>query len=386
MRGRLAQAACGLALVVALATAATPAGATATGRVHVEGTTIVNADGTAMLWHSMNVAGLAGGDGSNAPDACGKTWVASPTSDAADVAAQGFNTIRLAISWANIEPAAPTLSPKGKLVHAWNDTYLAAIDQQVAAYTAQGVDVVIDLQQSQWSPAFKNYMAGGKFVCEGAGLPAWLYPGTPDGTQPDQAKCQFFLNLGDPSLPGTPQGLMGEVWRMLAKRYAANTRVIAADVINEPGWPASGCAPRQPTGADLGAFFVRMAKQIRRGNPALIVAYEDGTYANYVNRGFTLHKQPKIANAVYSWHYYPPDASGRHLLDEHLARTTGWNVPLWIGELNAYEEGRNRSDLRTDPSWDADTRATLAWLRANDVSWGFWAYRPTPSPSAPPRR
>jgi hypothetical protein len=376
---KLVRAACGLAAAcAALAAGVQTAGAVATGRVHVEGTTIVNADGSPMLWHGVQDGGMVSGDGTNVPDACGKVWVAPPLTDATDVAADGFNVIRLGVSWANAEPNAPTVNAKGNLVHAWNTTYLAAIDQQVQAYTAAGVDVILELQQSQWSPGFKNFVVNGRSICEGAGLPGWLYPGTPEGVPPGQAKCRFFTNTPDPGVPGNPQNLMGAFWKMLAHRYISNGFVIGADILNEPGWPTSGCLPRTPAGADLGAFFQREAKQIRAGNAALVVIYEEGTYSNYVTRGFLLHKQPKITNAVYSWHYYPPDASGQQGLQDHVDRANAWNMPFWVGELNAFEQGRNRADLRTDPNWQPDTLALMSYLKAQNVGWSFWAYRPDP--------
>src|SRR5690242_5589413 len=150
MRSRniLAGAACALAMLGA--TAAT-AGAAGSGREHVVGTTIVRGDGTPVVWRGVQQNNMVAGDGSNAPDACGHTWNLPPLSDAADIAAEGFNSVRLGIGWGDAEPAAPTLTRKGKLKHTWNETYLQAIDQLVAADSAAGLDVILVGHQSQWS-------------------------------------------------------------------------------------------------------------------------------------------------------------------------------------------------------------------------------------------
>src|SRR3954454_1457572 len=374
-RQKLAGALCALAAMGAAGSAA-PAGATATGRVHVEGTTIVRADGTPYLWHSVQQNNMVAGDGTNLPDACGHTWNQPPLTDAQDIASLGFNSIRLGIGWSTAEPNAPLLTAKGKLRHAWNETYLHAVDQLVDAASAAGLDVILSGHQSQWSSAFRNFPSGQHdSVCEGVGMPAWLYPNTPEGTEPDQARCTFFTDTRDPAVPGPPQELMADFWKMLAKRYRSNPHVVAADILTEPGWPKIGCLPRTPTGGDLQAFFEKEAKAIRAGNRDLVVIYEEGTWSNYHARGFLLPQKPRIRNAVYGWNYYPDDARDQPALQAHGDRAQSFGQPFFPYQM-AFQQGRNNANLRTDPNWDADTRALMAYLKANGVSWTFWAYRP----------
>jgi len=78
---------------------------------------------------------------------------------------------------------------------------------------------------------------------------------------------------------------------------------------------------------------------------------------------------------VYGWNYYPDDASDQPALEAHVARAVAFNQP-YFPYVMAFNAGRNNPSLRTDPSWDADTRALMAYLKANAVSWTFWAYRP----------
>src|SRR5262249_4529284 len=116
------------AVGVAVVTAA-PAGATATGRVHVEGTQLVRAGGTPYVWHRMHQHNWASGAGSTVPDACGHTWNQPPLTDASDIASLGFNSVAIGIAWADAEPTAPVVGSTGRLRHHWNETYLHAIDQ-----------------------------------------------------------------------------------------------------------------------------------------------------------------------------------------------------------------------------------------------------------------
>src|SRR5262249_876541 len=141
----------------------------------------------------FQVTGLAEGHGNAWPDVdhCGQGWRIPPTNDldADNITLGGFNSVRLAISWANLEPTPPTLDDSGNLVHPWAESYLAGLDAQIQSYTGRGDFVILDMAQSQWSPAFKHFsVAGRDFVCEGMGLPVWLYPGVPDGTQPGPYK------------------------------------------------------------------------------------------------------------------------------------------------------------------------------------------------------
>ena len=94
--------------------------------------------------------------------------------------------------------------------------------------------------------------------------------------------------------------------------------------------------------------------------------------------------RPALANAVYSWHLYPPDwdttatgtprQTGRQALQARVDRARAWGDPIWLGELNAFNRGYTGEHNQTDPSWEADTAAFMAYARANDLGWSFWAY------------
>jgi hypothetical protein len=245
------------------------------------------------------------------------------------------------------------------------------------------VGVILTMHQSQWSPAFRNFRSGrngGTKICEGIGMPDWLYPGTRPGVQPDAAKCEFFQDAQRTGVPVAPQDGFIEAWRVLAARYASTAAVIGADQLNEPGW-SDGCKVR--SGA-LTGFFERVGRAVYAANPRLLLIVEDGTYTYYAARGFNMATRPNLPNLVYSWHYYPPDftrtrvgkghVTGRDSLLAHVARARSWNAPLWLGEMNAFNYGYNEPARWTDPDWQADTQALLALCKQYRVGWNFYAF------------
>ena len=83
-------------------------------------------------------------------------WVAPSQADADSMADAGFNSVRLAFSWANLEPKPTPPAADGSLRHVYDQRYLAALDDAVHAFTSRGMAVTLDLHQVRWSPAFKD--------------------------------------------------------------------------------------------------------------------------------------------------------------------------------------------------------------------------------------
>lgn len=332
----------------------------ASGYVHVSGRAIVDGSGHQIHLTGSDEGGhLLQGEG-NTKDQCGQVWQAASPGDIANMKQMGFNTDRIGISWANIEPTAPTVNPDGSLTHHWNAQYLAAIDSQVQYLKQNGMMAILDMHQAEWSP----YFTSGK-LCQGSGEPTWLYttvPNTSGGV--DQAKCEFFSNIAERNVPEKPQDGMAAAWKMLAARYAGNATVIGADMFNEPLFSCST--------ANLAAFYEKEGSAIRSTNSHIILMYEDNAYDSYMRRGFVLERKPNLTNALYSWHLYSPDwATGQAPMAAHLARAVNWDVPLWIGESDAM--GGTRSNSMTT-SQQQDLNSQMTYFKNNDISWTIWAY------------
>src|SRR5439155_3099070 len=99
----------------------------ATGSLHTEGTKIVGPRGRTLRLLGVNLQGLqfSNDQGSDQPDACNRAWHL-PQQNGQTLQSYGFNTIRLPISWANIEPQPPTRSSAGSGTHHRDEDYLRA--------------------------------------------------------------------------------------------------------------------------------------------------------------------------------------------------------------------------------------------------------------------
>src|SRR6202011_3072553 len=108
--------------------------------------------------------------------------------EAAELAAWGFNTVRLPISWANLEEMAPTVSANGAPVHRYNTDYLKSLYTVVNQLTGQGLAVILSMHQVDWSPWFERGPGAPQLVdpnemqidlggglMHGLGMPKWLY-------------------------------------------------------------------------------------------------------------------------------------------------------------------------------------------------------------------
>jgi Cellulase (glycosyl hydrolase family 5) len=326
-------------------------------------TSIVDAGGRKRRLVGVDDGRLDGGSGNN-PDACGFVWHGIPSTEYANVAGWGFNTVRLAITWANLEPDPPTRSATGTLVHRWNETYLKAIDAAVAGFRARSVSVVLDMHQAGWSPAFKESQNIG-VKCEGHGMPPWLYPNAA-AESPAKAKCDFYVNRAEEGVPIGPRDGYVAAWVMVAKRYSSNGGVIGADLLNEPS-PTVSCNK-----IPLQSFYETVGMAVQSYAPDWLAIVEDNAYTSYSTYGFALDALPRLKNVVYSWHFYPTTwRAGRPSMVAHVERAKSWNVPLWIGEFNAFNYGKG---VDVDPAWAADTAAMMEYCKANNVGWSFWEY------------
>lgn len=144
----------------------------------ISGQNILDSTGATVRLFGCSDSQMYAGDGTQGPgnpDAAGKTWYIPASSEMSLLASVGFNVVRISLAWANIEPSAPTFSGS-TWTHSWNSTYLSAVDQAVTYAEAAGLKVILSMQQSYWSPAYKYLFTSPTILTEGSGLAPWLYP------------------------------------------------------------------------------------------------------------------------------------------------------------------------------------------------------------------
>lgn len=323
---------------------------------------LVDGAGSAIRLVGVNSRGMACGTGVRGGGGAGWSEPSPATFD--NVAEWGFNSVRLSISWANLEPTPPTKGPNGQVVHHWNGPYLEAIDSIVHDFARRGVSVILDMHQWKWSPALKDVPLAsnkGGVAPQGCGMPAWLYPEDSFRTV-EQARIDFFE--GRRGWDG-----LADAWRLIAAKYAAEPAVVAADLFNEP---VLAGIERETARRSLEDLYGVLGRAVRSVNTRLVLIFQDSSLPE---GDFALEQPPPFPNVVYSFHIRSrtwPEAKAE--IDRYMERARRWNVPVWIGETGPWIEPDRSPSEDLSQEQEALLRAQFEYLRRQNVGWHFWAY------------
>jgi endoglycosylceramidase len=230
---------------------------------------ITDARGHVLVLHGLNMVSKLP---PYAPDATG-----FGDDDAAFLASQGFNTMRVGVIYKAVEPQPGV----------YDDAYLQRIESTVDTLGRHGIHSLVDFHQDMYNERF-----------QGEGWPDWAVQ---DDGLPAQPQNGFPTNyLGMPALqrafdhfwandPG-PGGVglqdrYAAAWRHVAARFRDNPHVLGYDLLNEP-WPGSAwqqCA--NPAGcpafdAIMSRFVTRALTAIREVDPTTLVFYEPNVLFN----------------------------------------------------------------------------------------------------------
>ena len=193
-----------------------------------------------------------------APDAAG-----FGDDDAAFLASQGFNAVRVGIIYKAVEPEPGV----------YDDAYLDRIRATVDALAAHGIVALLDFHQDLYNERFQGEGWPDWAVLDD-GLPAQPAAGFPANylVMPalQRAFDHFFAN------DGGLQDRYAAAWAHVASRFRGVPNVVGYELLNEP-WPGSAwqdCI--NPTGcpvndAKLEAFDKRVLAAIRAVDPATLV-------------------------------------------------------------------------------------------------------------------
>ncbi|MBJ7330478.1 MAG: cellulase family glycosylhydrolase [Solirubrobacteraceae bacterium] len=257
-----------------------------------EGRWIVDADGRTVILHGENRVAKRP---PYAPDADGFS-----AEDAAFLAREGDNAVRLGVIWTAVEPRP------GR----YDDAYLDRIERTVRELHAEGIVSLLDFHQDMVNERF-----------EGQGFPSWaVFPtgGLPNpklGFPTNQLlspalMSQYDRLLRNSALPDGSriQDRYAEAWRHVAARFRDVPGVAGYDLINEP-WPGStwlGCivpdgCPREDR--LLHAFQTRVTARIRTVDADTLVWFEPFSTFNAYARTRMPALPPKT---VFSFHTYCP--------------------------------------------------------------------------------
>jgi endoglycosylceramidase len=198
--------------------------------------------------------------------------------DAAFLARNGFNVVRLGVIYAGVERNPGT----------YNDLYLNGIAKVVRVLAGHGIYTLLDFHQDQYNERF-----------HGEGFPDWAVqddglPNTPDlgfpGNYLGMASLQHAFDHFWADSPG-PGGVglqerYAAAWAHVAARFKNNEHVLGYDLINEP-WPGTDWPPCAAAGgcpafdAQLGAMQQKAIDAVRSADPKHLIWYEANVLFNY---------------------------------------------------------------------------------------------------------
>lgn len=279
--------------------------------------------------------------------------------DAAFLAGEGFNALRLGVEFRGLMPTPGVVET----------AYIEHLAESVAASTAQGLFVLMDFHQDGYAPMFN-----------GNGLPDWMaisdgLPNPPDAVFPlyyienpamQRAFENFWANRAGPGGIGLQDYFVQGV-RAVAARFAGDPRVLGTELMNEP-WPGAEwqpCALQASGCPDLEAqrlmpFYDRGATAARAVAPGQLVFVEPFVLFNF-GQADTSIPGPDERLAL-SFHSYALDvASEEGVIARAVAAAERDQRPLVCTEFGA----------SIDPVL---LNRLTAQMEAGIVPWMFWAY------------
>ncbi|MBL8777225.1 MAG: cellulase family glycosylhydrolase [Acidimicrobiales bacterium] len=223
---------------------------------------IVDVDGNQVLLRGVNLNTLAEYDQPN-PDL--PPTFAYDDGEFAEMAALGFDVVRLLLSWSRLEP------DPGEI----DEEYLSEVHAAVDAAAAQGLYTVLDMHQDAYS-SFVASPSG--TTCPDGQSPAIGWDGAPEWATLTDGASTCRSDTGGRESAGAvvaawnnfwanTEGIQDhliEVWERLGEEFGAEPAIAGYDLLNEPGFGPGV----DGTNAALGDFYGRAIDAVRRGEAA----------------------------------------------------------------------------------------------------------------------
>ncbi len=264
-------------------------------------------------------------------------------SDFPNMARQGFDVVRLIVSWSSLEPVRDQISAD----------YLARIHAAVDAAKANGIYTVLDMHQDAWG----KYIASPPGVhCAPGAAPAIGWDGAPEWATFTDGKstCAFdgtrelapavgaaFANFYN-DRDGIQTQLI-KAWAVLAGEFAAEPAVAGYDLLNEPHWGTDITT----ASANLGTFFTRLMDALRTAEQQAH-GFSHIVFFEPVILWPVPQTTPPVdftadANIVFAPHNYAESiTSAATSIEEGFARAAAdaatYGVTFWIGEYGWFSD------------------------------------------------
>lgn len=339
---------------------------TPAGRIHSEGTSLVDEFGRTVLLHGVNNVDkeapyLNAGDG-----------LTVTPQDADLLARHGFNTVRLGVSFDALMPE------RGQI----DDAYLGRVGTTVDVLAARGIHVLLD-----------NHQDGLSKVWGGNGFPAWSIVARPTPGEPNPGFPLYNLmpsmNKGWDEVWNNTHGTLdhlGDALAALATEVKGKPGVMGIELMNEP-WPGSPFLTCFPNGCPdfdrkYQSAMQKLTDAVRAADPAVPVYWEPNVTWNQLMPSNLANppRTPAIAdpNIVFAPHdYCIPSQLAIYLgLPEGLkALCTVTQDNTW-GNIDAITERANIPTVVTEFG-DGDPTVLANTLERADerfIGWQYWHY------------
>ncbi|MEB3069818.1 cellulase family glycosylhydrolase [[Mycobacterium] vasticus] len=287
--------------------------------------------------------------------------------DAAFLAANGFNSVRVGIIWEAVEPTPGVI----------DYDYLAEINQTVQTLANHGIYSVLDMHQDLYSASLGADGAPDWAVQTGglpdinAGFP-WTYAISP---AQNHAWDAFWSNSDAPDGVGL-QNHYAQMWQAVAGYFAGDPNVAGYEIMNEP-WPGSTWLSTIFGNSYFGAqqltpFYDQVASAIRSVDPHTSVYIEPSTLSG--NLPIPTHLGTvNDENTVFSFHDYCTTTA---LLGDSTFGCAAWET-IVQDNAAAYAYPNNMPAVITEfgntrytPSIDD----TLTEANSQGFGWMYWNY------------
>ena len=283
--------------------------------LHSNGREILNSAGDQVLLRGMNVTGLL-----QAKDM--RPGPVPTSRDFAEMAADGFDVIRIPISWSLLEPRPGRFSR----------AYLDLLEKVVGEAAGQGIYSIIDMHNIDWSAYYG-----------GDGAPSWLSAGFLPRSFPAGSPWNRHLAPGVLASYGIFWADLGgwqqdaiQAWTVVARAFGHDSAVAAFDLWNEPHpFPIP---PGLFEAKFLLPFEARLISTLARVAPRQMYMEEQTldfglpTYVGelpYPNQVFSSHVFATLLEPP--WQAPVPQYGAPLRLLESQARTAG--AAPWVGEV-----------------------------------------------------
>jgi endoglycosylceramidase len=184
--------------------------------------------------------------------------------EAASIASDGFDVVRLGIFWKGLEPGTapmndPAICTPGKPKQAGPgqfdakifDSYMTKLERTIALLARYGIYSLIDMHQDAMNEVFAGEGFPNWAVCTDGITPVSYHNVAAWGiNQIDPGMAQAQGHFWNNDVVGNLQGAYDQIWSKVAARLADNPWVIGYDPFNEPFSPSILLHPGQNAAFD----------------------------------------------------------------------------------------------------------------------------------------